>query len=123
MQKYPGQAKPVSQIQVKAAPPAKAPPAKPKRARSIPKVESEFDKLVQLDKGIQVLPGVSTDVVDLPVKKKKIMPAEPVEYMYLSDVLSDYYKDPEEFKRAILHYEILGKPLALRDPSEGIIGL
>jgi hypothetical protein len=41
--------------------------------------------------------------------------------MYLSEVLADY-ENSEELKRAILHYEILGKPLALRDPSRVIIG-
>jgi len=41
---------------------------------------------------------------------------------YASALLSDY-GDPEKLRRAILHYEILGKPLSLRDPSEHIIGL
>ncbi|GEM_PF-429278 len=30
------------------------------------------------------------------------------------------YSDPDALKKAILHYEILGKPIALRDPSEQI---
>ena len=33
------------------------------------------------------------------------------------------FADPEDLKRAILHYEILGKPMSLRGPSEQIIGL
>ena len=33
---------------------------------------------------------------------------------YLCELLTDY-ADPEELRRAILHYEILGKPLSLRD--------
>ena len=33
------------------------------------------------------------------------------------------YDDPEQLRRAILHYEILGKPLSLRRPGENIIGL
>jgi len=33
------------------------------------------------------------------------------------------YDDPEQLRRAILHYEILGKPLSLRRPGEHIIGL
>jgi hypothetical protein len=122
VQKYAGQAKQVSQSQVKAAPLAKEPPAKPKISKTIAKVESEFDKLGQLDKGIHSLPGISTKISGLP-SKKKVKPAETVEYTYLSDVLSDYYEDPDELKRAILHYEILGKPLALRNPDESIIGL
>jgi len=31
------------------------------------------------------------------------------------------YTDPDELRRAILHYEILGKPLSLREPEEHII--
>jgi hypothetical protein len=31
------------------------------------------------------------------------------------------YTDPDELRRAILHYEILGKPLSLRNPGEHII--
>ena len=41
---------------------------------------------------------------------------------YLSELLTDY-DNPDELRRAILHYEILGKPLSLRDPSENSIGL
>ena len=37
----------------------------------------------------------------------------------LSELLTDY-SDPDQLKRAILHYEILGKPLSLREPSERI---
>ena len=122
LQKYPGQAKPVSPTQVKAAPPAKAPPAKPKISRTIPKVESEFEKFAQLDKGIQGLPGISTKIAGLPGKKKKIRLAEPAEAMPFDEVLWDY-DNPDELKRAIVHYEILGKPLGLRNPDESIIGL
>jgi len=41
---------------------------------------------------------------------------------YLSEILSDY-ADAGRLRSAILHYEILGKPLSLREPSEHIIGL
>ncbi|MGD8787198.1 MAG: hypothetical protein PVJ60_07225 [Phycisphaerales bacterium] len=44
------------------------------------------------------------------------------ESKYLSEVLMDY-ADPDELRRAILHYEILGRPLALRDPPGQLIGL
>ncbi len=40
---------------------------------------------------------------------------------YLSEILSDY-EDPKKLRRAILHYEILGKPISLREPSEHTIG-
>ncbi len=41
-------------------------------------------------------------------------PEQMIESEYLSELLTDY-ADPEELRRAILHYEILGKPLSLRD--------
>lgn len=40
---------------------------------------------------------------------------------YLSDILSDY-EDTEKLRRAFLHYEILGKPVSLREPSEQTMG-
>jgi hypothetical protein len=39
---------------------------------------------------------------------------EMLETQHLSELLSDY-ADPEKLRRAILHYEILGPPLSLRD--------
>ncbi len=42
-------------------------------------------------------------------------PAQMPESEFLSELLTDY-ADPEELRRAILHYEILGKPLSMRDP-------
>lgn len=47
---------------------------------------------------------------------------EPVPAKYLPELLSDY-ADPDQLRRAILHYEILGRPLALRDPQDSAIGL
>jgi hypothetical protein len=49
--------------------------------------------------------------------KQASEPEQIPESEYLSELLTDY-ADPEELRRAILHYEILGKPLSLRDPSE-----
>lgn len=40
----------------------------------------------------------------------------------LSDIRADY-TNLDDLRMAILHYEILGKPLSLRNPSEGGIGL
>ena len=50
------------------------------------------------------------------------MPAETARAKYLAEILLDY-ADPDDLRRAILHYEILGRPLSLRDPSQQIIGL
>ena len=112
--KHAGVAKQVSQT------PAKAAPAKPKILRAIPKVQTEFEKSSDLDAGMQSLPGFASKVVGLPGKKKK--PAETADAILLDDILWDY-DNPDELKRAIVHYEILGKPLSLRNPDECIIGL
>jgi hypothetical protein len=96
-------------------------PTKPKLSKPTPHVQPDFETFAELDKGIQALPEIATKVVGLS-DKKKVAPVEVIESLHLSEVLSDY-EDPDELKRAILHYEILGKPLALRDPSSVIIGL
>jgi hypothetical protein len=49
-------------------------------------------------------------------------PLETPREEYLAELLSDY-ADSDHLRRAILHYEILGRPLSLRDPSEQSIGL
>jgi hypothetical protein len=41
--------------------------------------------------------------------------------VHLADILSDY-AHPDDLMKAILHYEIIGKPLALRGPTEDIVG-
>jgi len=46
--------------------------------------------------------------------KRAYEPEQIPEPEYLSELLADY-ADPEELRRAILHYEILGRPLSLRD--------
>ena len=99
---------------------SKTEPAKPKVPEPA-KVQVDLDKLGEIDKDIYTLPDITSQVVGLRGKSKK-KPAEVVKPMQLSEVLADY-EDPEELKRAILHYEILGRPLALRDSSRDIIGL
>lgn len=65
---------------------------------------------------------VSKVVPPKPKDKRAGIPAETPQAEFLSEPLLDY-EDPEKLRRAILHYEILGKPLSLRGPSEHIIGL
>jgi hypothetical protein len=43
--------------------------------------------------------------------------AQTFESEYLSELLTDY-SNPEQLRRAILHYEILGRPLSLRETFE-----
>jgi hypothetical protein len=66
--------------------------------------------------------NVRLSSVEAPEVMRVDMPTEIPRAKYLSEILSDY-DDTEKLRRAILHYEILGKPLSLRDPSEHIIGL
>ena len=73
------------------------------------------------------LPAPSIELEELPeftaktVKKLKdkyaAIPAETYRIEGGIESLLDY-DDPEQLKRAILHYEILGKPLSLREPLE-----
>ena len=48
------------------------------------------------------------------LQNKLVSEAEQIDSEYLSELLLDY-ANPEELRRAILHYEILGRPLSLRD--------
>jgi hypothetical protein len=98
-----------------------SPPAKSKLSKPIPQAQQDFEKLSEIDTVSQSLPEFTTKVVGLSGKRKRI-PAQVAGSSYLSEVLFDY-EDPDELKKAILYYEILGKPLALRDQGEGIIGL
>ncbi len=68
------------------------------------------------------LPESTTKPVEGLVSKRRKAMAEVPESKYLSEVLADF-TDPEDLRMAILHYEILGRPLSLRDPSGQIIGL
>ena len=90
-------------------------PAKSKLSKPAQQVQPDFEILSEIDTGIKAHSEFTTNVVGLPGKRKR-MPTQVAGSSYLSEVLSDY-EDPNELKRAILHYEILGKPLALRDPA------
>jgi len=120
VRKYADEAKKVSPVQ------PTTPLAKPKRSGlelsiPVPQVQPEFEELPELQTGIEALPDFTTKAVERLVGKRKGM-AEVPESKYLSEVLADF-TDPEDLRMAILHYEILGRPLSLRDPSGQIIGL
>jgi len=92
--------------------PATKPAVKAKLARPIPQVGPEIQELPEF-----------TDKVVKNLKDKRIStPSEIPQTKQLYEILSDY-SDAEELRRAILHYEILGKPLALRGNAGSIIGL
>jgi len=100
--------------------------AKPKRpglelSIPAPQVQPDFKEIPELQTGIEALPEFTSKTVEGLLGKRKGM-AEVPESKYLSEVLADF-TDPEDLRMAILHYEILGRPLSLRDPSGQIIGL
>jgi len=105
----------------------RTPPAKPERPGlelSIParKVQPDFEELPELETSMQALPDFTSKAAEGLLGKRKGMADEIPEPKYLSEVLADF-THPDELRMAILHYEILGKPLSLRAPSGQIIGL
>ena len=106
-----------------------AQPARPKIARSqtaFRKYAAEAKQAGRVQPGtvqpdFEELPESTTKTAEGLVGKRKGI-AEVPESKYLSEVLADF-TDPEDLRMAILHYEILGRPLSLRDPSGQIIGL
>jgi hypothetical protein len=95
-------------VAVKREPDVPAPALEP----GTQKVQPEFQELPEFtDKAVREL------------KDKRIgVPVQKPQAQYLSKILLDY-SEPDELKRAILHYEILGRPLSLRGPAGHIIGL
>ncbi len=106
VRKYTAEAKQPRRVQ------PRTPLAKPKSPLSKKQVQPDFEEL----------PEFTSKTDEGLIGKRKGMPAEVVESRYLSEVLADF-TDPEDLRMAILHYEILGRPLSLRDPSAQVIGL
>ena len=92
--------------------PALEPVKEAKLTRPIAQVQTKF----------QEIPDFTSKTVKKLKDKRIDSPSEIPQVKHLAEILLDY-SDPNELKRAILHYEILGKPLSLRDPSQHIIGL
>ena len=81
---------------------------KPKLTLAEPKIKVESEEFTEpIDKTVKRLQETSET-------------AQIFETEYLSELLTDY-SDPDQLRRAILHYEILGRPLSLRSPSEDSI--
>jgi hypothetical protein len=98
------------------------PLAEPKLGIPTPQLEPQLQELPELDTKIEELPQFTREAVKELGGRHGDIPAEMPGADYLPEILSDY-ADPDELRRAILHYEILGRPLSLRDPSGRIIGL
>ncbi len=116
VRKYAAEAKQAGRVQ------PTTPPAKYKLSIPAPQVQPDFEELQEIGTSIEALPEYTSKTVKGLVSKGKGMADKVPESKYLSEVLLDY-ADPDELRMAILHYEILGRPLSLRDPSGQIIGL
>ena len=82
----------------------------------VPKPRPQFTETKTNAEKPQLTEPMTTTIKGLQ-EKQVSQPVQIPESEYLSELLADY-ADPEELRRAILHYEILGRPLSLRDPSE-----
>ena len=90
---------------------------------SKPAVEARLTRQTpQFESEIQELPEFTVKTFKKLEDNHISTPSEIPQAKHLAEILSDY-SDPDELKRAILHYEILGRPLALRGSSGSVIGL
>ncbi len=116
VRKYAAEAKQAGRVQ------PTTPPAKYKLSIPAPQVQPDFEELQEIETSLEALPEYTSKTVKGLVSKGKGMAYKVPKSKYLSEVLADF-TDPEDLRMAILHYEILGRPLSLRDPSGQIIGL
>jgi len=77
------------------------PRSQPRPQVAMPQVQPRLEELPELTPAASLL-------------RSKTAGAEIPQEKYLSEILSDY-DNSERLRRAILHYEILGKPLSLRE--------
>lgn len=116
--------RPVGGALAAARKPGARPRTMPTPAFGLPEVSKVSPEMPQLPTGIEKLPEYITEPVEgLKDKYAHISAQKPPTEPALQALLDLDYADPEELKRAILHYEILGKPLSLREPGGQVIGL
>jgi hypothetical protein len=114
VQKFAAEAEQAFQVQTA------EPKSQPKQTLSQPRPQPRPKAQIQPD--IRELPQFTSKAVKELDDKRLARPARLAPAEYLSELGLDF-ADPDELRRAILHYEILGKPLSLRDPSASVIGL
>jgi len=74
---------------------------------------------MELQSSVEKLPKFIGEPIKGLEGKQIGVPVETVRARYLAELSLDY-ADPEKLRKAILHYEILGRPLSLRKPSDRI---
>jgi hypothetical protein len=81
-------------------------------------VEPKFNELTHIEREIQKLPEFTTEAVkNIEPSYQKVTMGGPIS-RYLPD-----FSDSDSLRRAILYYEILGKPVSLRNSSDPFMGL
>jgi hypothetical protein len=133
-QPRPQQVQPSRRKIVRPQPAGRKPSIKTEEAIELPTLEAlETPKVSlpgpQLQADLEELPEFTVETVEKDIRLSSVealgakrigIAGETPQTKYLAEILLDY-DDPEKLRRAILHYEILGKPLSLRGPSEHII--
>jgi hypothetical protein len=92
--------------------PSEKTPVKPRTSKQMPEINMPVKEHSKLE---------SKPVGELKDKNTTV-PQEMSEVPVTLDSLLDY-TNSDELKKAILHYEILGKPMSMREPGDKIIGL
>jgi hypothetical protein len=81
-------------------------------------LEPKFNERTPVEPEIQKLPEFTTDAVkNIETSYQKVTTGVPAS-QYLPD-----FSDSDSLRRAILYYEVLGRPLSLRDSSDPFMGL
>ena len=81
-------------------------------------LDPKFNELTQIEPDIEKLPDFTADAdKDIAPSYQKVTAEVPMS-QYLLD-----FSDSDSLKRAILYYEVLGKPLSLRGSSNPFAGL
>ena len=96
----------------------KEPQVKPQLAIQKQKIEAEIQELPEIKPKVEKLREFTSEITKVQ-EGERVGLGVPVA-KYLDEIFLDY-ADPDELKRAILHYEILGKPLSLRIPDDKIV--
>ncbi len=91
-------------------------------AAELPQIPKLSPQKVKIQPDFEEMPEFTAKTVEKLRQKQFRVPAEKKQPPPAFEPLLDV-GEPDKLKRAILHYEILGKPLSLRGPSEHIIGL
>jgi hypothetical protein len=89
-----------------------------KSASVQPRVETGGPAYERLTEGLTATMREPPSPLEPGLARSQI-PREPVGALDPADIID--YSDPDALRKAVLHFEILGKPLALREPSDETI--